>query len=460
MKIDEIMALGAEKALLYLTKDRGGDEVDSWREQYEGDHKILRKPDKDIGSGESKKTIVLSKLVTTFQKVIVERCIGFLFGEAPVITRVSDDTTQEAFERLRQTLKKCKVETLNRQIARDLFIETRAAELWYAVKADQKAPAKIGVMRLSVETGNRITAHFDDSGDMDAFVREFERDVINDTGAIVAEAVAEIYTADKVFVMRKSGGPWVVEEKLNPFKKIPVVYYEQPAPEWGDVQSLIDRLEELLSSHADTNDYYASPTVKVKGDVESLPDKAQTGKLLKFKGVKDANGKTDYGDAEYLTWDQSPESIKLEINNLKSLIYSLTSTPDISFDNVKGIGAVSGIALKLLFLDAILKAKNKEEIFGAALARRTNVLKAILSVVDVTMVDALSRLEVGVKFMSALPEDTAELVTMLSSARGGEPLISAETAVKNIPFVEDADAEISRLSKEKPTMSIAESFIP
>lgn len=51
--------------------------------------------------------------------------------------------------------------------------------------------------------------------------------------------------------------------------------------------------------------------------------------------------------------------MKLEIDTLLRMIYTITQTPDISFDTVKGIGAVSGVALKLLFMDAHLKVQDK-----------------------------------------------------------------------------------------------------
>ncbi len=75
-------------------------------------------------------------------------------------------------------------------------------------------------------------------------------------------------------------------------------------------------------------------------------------------------------------WAQAPESVKLEIETLLRMIYTITQTPDIAFDSVKGIGAVSGVALKLLFMDAHLKVQDKCEVFDDYLQRRLSVIQA------------------------------------------------------------------------------------
>ena len=84
-------------------------------------------------------------------------------------------------------------------------------------------------------------------------------------------------------------------------------------------------------------------------------------------------------EAQYLSWANAPESVKLEIDTLLRMIYTITQTPDISFDTVKGLGAISGVALQLLFMDAHLKVQDKNEIFSEYLQRRVNVLKAYMA---------------------------------------------------------------------------------
>ncbi|MBA7546507.1 hypothetical protein ES705_38899 [subsurface metagenome] len=84
--------------------------------------------------------------------------------------------------------------------------------------------------------------------------------------------------------------------------------------------SEIDRVEMLISKSADTNDYFGAPTLKIKGKIADPPEKGEVGKMLRFTGKAGPDGKTDYGDAEYLTWTHAPEAVKLEYETLKDII--------------------------------------------------------------------------------------------------------------------------------------------
>lgn len=70
--------------------------------------------------------------------------------------------------------------------------------------------------------------------------------------------------------------------------------------------------------------------------------------------------------------------MRLEISTLLNMIYSTTQTPDISFESVKGLASLSGVALRMLFLDAHLKVQNKSEIFSEYLERRMSITKKYL----------------------------------------------------------------------------------
>ena len=70
-----------------------------------------------------------------------------------------------------------------------------------------------------------------------------------------------------------------------------------------------------------------------------------------------------------------PDSVKLEINTRLSNIFKFTKTPDVSFDNIKGLNQVSGVMLKMLFMDAHIKVLEKEEIWDDFYERRFNLLK-------------------------------------------------------------------------------------
>jgi SPP1 family phage portal protein len=219
-------------------------------------------------------------------------------------------------------------------------------------------------------------------------------------------------------------GTWNLAEgypKENGIDKIPIIYGKQPEVEWGDVQDMINRLEKLLSNFADTNDYHGSPKILVKGEVEGFSQKGETGAIIEV---------SENGDAKYLEWEKAPESIKLEIQTLLNLIYTITQTPDISFDSVKGLGTISGIALKLMFMDAHLKVADHQEVLDEYLQRRINIIKAYLKLMNTKWSKEIDNLSIEPIITPYMIDATSDKIDMLVNATGGKPVIS-QKAVQN-----------------------------
>lgn len=475
MNIKDIMAIDIKKRIEFLTKDRSGNKRDEhyeqWKKEYDGEHKILLKPDKTIGDREegALKTVTTAKEVLTLQKKIVSSAVYFLFGDPVQLVLDSDDEQHKAgFDRILEVLKDNKIKYFDKRLARQLFIETAVGELWYVRPVSQTDPVtkkntvtqKIKVMLLSRENGSLVYPIYDETGDLIAISRKHTTNDLVEGKETAIEHV-DTYTADTTYYHEKTARDVEWKEKTEPnlFGKIPVIFYHQKAPEWKDVQRLIDRFEEKMSSHADTDDYFDSPLLKIWGHIEKMPDKSDDGKLLMFKTVPGSDGSPQRGgDADYVTWDKSPESMKLEYEMLKYFILFLTDTPDIGFDNMKALGAMSGVAMKLMFMAAIGKAQDKQEIFGEAMMRRINLLKAMLGVVEFRNREqlGLADMEVSIKFGNPLPENIDELVTTLTQATGGESIMSQETAVRNNPLVTDANDEIEKLEKKRERTQAAE----
>jgi SPP1 family phage portal protein len=442
------------KLTTVLCKDPVERDIEAYKKQYEGEHDILNRPVKTIGKGATLKTIAQAKLVIRYQRKIVNMAVSFLFGKPiKLILDNKEDKYQETFSLINNIWDKNKLDYFNKKLARRLFVETKVAELWYVI-IDSDNVKHIKVALLCNQNGDDIYAHFDNNGDLDAFTRRYK---LEGADGKTYEHL-DIYTAENFFFGVKKEA-WQVEKKENLYGKIPIIYYAQTEPEWASVQSEIDRIEMLVSKSADTNDYFGSPTLKIKGKITNPPEKGEVGKMLRFTGEAGPDGKTDYGDAEYLTWTHAPEAVKLEYETLKDIIYSITSTPDLSFNNVQGLTKTSGEALKFLFMDSILKAKDKEEIFGEGLTRRINLLKAILSITDVKSKKSLEELDISIQFGDILPQSVTEIVKSLSTARGGEAIMSQDEAVRQNPLVSDAEEDIKRMEEEKgKTSKLGESY--
>jgi SPP1 family phage portal protein len=406
-------------------------------------------------------TVEVARIGLSLQKLIVERRVGFMLSD-PVKTSAifNNDSPSEQEQRMEKLVERIqndnKMDYRNKELARRMMSELECAELWYFVEnkePDQVLRSKFTMKLkiLSPELGDKLYPLFDSTGDMIAFargykLREGEKDIDH----------FDVYTTEFEYKYVNRNDVWQLDPEvitmtlegaktINPIPnavgKIMIIYHSQKQPEWDDVQPLIDRREKLASNHADTNDYFGSPILKIKGEIKGYAQKGESGKTMQVQ---------EEGDADYLSWDSSPESMKDERESLQKDIYSLTQTPDISFERMVEIGGnISGIALKLMFLDAHMAVRNKEEIFGIGLQRRLNLLKAAIgTVIDTSLSGEARTLQMKPVLTPYMPENVTEMIENLSVAKTGG-IISTETAVEQNPLVEDKDVEMERLKNDK-----------
>ena len=151
---------------------------------------------------------------------------------------------------------------------------------------------------------------------------------------------------------------------------------------------------------------------------------------------------------QYVSWQNAPESVKLEIETLLKMIYTITQTPDISFESVKGLGAISGIALKLLFMDAHLKVQDKREIFDDYLQRRVNVIKAYIGKFNTALEKDCEELEIEPEITPYMPVNEIDEINMWLAANGNKPLVSQKASVKGANLTQDPDKDYEQIQEE------------
>lgn len=199
-----------------------------------------------------------------------------------------------------------------------------------------------------------------------------------------------------------------------------------------------------MSNFADTNDYHASPKIFTTGQINGWSKKGESGAVI--EGEEGAT-------MQYVSWQNAPESVKLEIETLLKLIYTISQTPDISFDAVKGLGAISGVALKLLFMDAHLKVQDKGEIFDDYLQRRVNVILAYIGQINTTLEKDCENIIVEPELVPYMLVDELEELNYWLTANGNKPVISQEESVEGAGISKNVEATMQK-SKTKRRMKI------
>lgn len=387
------------------------------------------------------------RLPLAIQSLIVKRAVAFCFGSPVVINADPADGTKEAdvLKAINAVLFDAKTKTVNRVVARNTFTYTECAELWYVEEGETnhygfKSGSKLKCQVLAPSKDAILFPYFDDYGNMIAFSRSYamKRD---DSTTI---RYFETWTNEAHYLWKVQEGSWTNEEgypRRNEIGKIPVIYARQEKPEWHDVQELIERLEKLLSNFGDTNDYHAAPKIIAKGGIQGWAKKGDSGSVIEIDN--DAN-------IEYLTWSQAPEAVKLEIEQLIRHIYTISQTPDISFETMKGLGQLSGTALRTLFMDAHLKVMEKAEIFDEYLQRRISVIKAFLKKMnpDQRFVEACDTLIVEPEIVPYMIEDEQSKINMLMAANGNRAIASREATIQLLGWTNDVKAEMERIQAE------------
>jgi len=454
-----------KKLIESLSKDTREDrETALYIEEYDGER---TRRSKSVGKRENKtvdvftvnettgqatksrtKTVITTKISLPFPKKIVRARKHFLFGGEMTVSSSESGEGVNAFKDLwSDTLK---MQNVLKKLAATCMKETKSAVIFYPAPTviDGKQAVKLRAQVLDNNSGD-FFPHFDDMGDMDAFI--FKYKTIDVDSKSVEKA--KIYTAEKITVYTKRDSVWQLDEKgdqKNLFGKIPVVYVEQDNPEWEDVTSMIDEFENRISRLADTNDYFSEPLLKIFGQVSKMPGKDEVGRVLEFPIYEDdSSGKKIHGDAEYATWDHVPESVKLDLETSWDTIFAMSSTPDLSFNNIKGIGNVSGIAMKLMFMDAYMAREDKMEIFDPALRRCISiVLAGMQNITSIRYSKDASLENISVDFTGALPDDVISFIDALVAATGGKPILSQESASQLNPLTKDSDEEYARIKQE------------
>jgi len=431
-----------------------------------------KRPPKQIkkGTGENDKTTGLEKTTTvlieparigmSFQGLIVDRRVGFMLT-IPVKTDAVYDTESEKEKLLVKTVERIqndnKMDYLNKEIARRWMSEMECAEVWYFVENKQQNILKklVGIKGKltlkcniwSPDLGDVLYPLFDTTGDMISFARgyklkEDDKDIEH----------FDVYTTEFEYKYVNRKNKWQLDTLVNPdgkakpnpipnaVQKIMINYINQNKPEWDDQGSMISRLETSVSNHADMNDYFGSPILAVEGEVRGFAQKGEQGKIMELmEGSK----------AAYLALNSPPESIKMEQQNLEKFIFALSQTPNITFEQMMKIGPVSGVAMKMMFLDAHMAVARKEEVFGIYLQRRFNILKAAIGmVIDTSLSNEAKTVQLKPVITPYLPQNDTEIIDNLSVAKTGG-IMSTESCIEQNPLVEDSETELKRMADDK-----------
>lgn len=436
-------AAGAERDLLQYIQD--GDitsainlmenrdsEVDNALDEYNPQtHEVMRRPNK---YRKNDNPYISEKLPRTRQRYINEVELFFLLGN-PILWK-KEDGDDEAYKLFTDFLKAQRFDSTMRKAKRLAGAETMSAKLYHVYRDDRTNEMQVRSVVLARQTGYRLRPMFDQYGNLKAFAYGY---TLTEKGKSVQHW--DIQTPDFLFYSKKTAIGWEVQTYENPTKKINVIYYQQPKA-WDGAEPRLKREEMLDSKVADTNNYFADPIASATADViQSMADPNAIGKLIQLTG--------DHSKFEYINPPQNSAAREAEKQDLNDSILFDTMTPDFSFDKIKGMGTLSGDAIKNAMILGYIKRDNRKEVYEELVDREKNVIIAILKYLHPEMASRFDKLVISFDFAEPFVQDKQKNWQAISSLYQAG-VCSLENAVAMLALTDAPEEEIAKIKAAKP----------
>lgn len=240
------------------------------------------------------------------------------------------------------------------------------------------------------------------------------------------DSYVELYTKDSVVRYKND---LLQSQNRHPFSTTPVVVYFNNSDLTGDYEnviSLIDAYDLLESDSINENDYFNNAYLYLNTDGIDMEA---------IKSMKE--NRIIYGEEltpSFILKSSQNADNDIEKNRLVSDIHKLSFTPDMSDNNFAN--NVSGVAMKYKLLGTLNNIANKQRKFKKAIEERNKLLFEIM-----TIKSMFPPSYVDVIFTTSLPENMLETAQTINQLRG---LVSDETLVSLLPFVQDAAWEVEQ----------------
>ena len=424
--IYELMETRSVSRVLAMMDDREED-IDKALKEYNPElHDVCNRPNKY--REDHSEPYITEKLPRTRERYINEVELFFLLGE-PIKWKKADGE-DEAFGLFTDYLKDTFFNAKIRQCKRLAGAETVSALITHLYR---KPDGTIGsdVFVAARSTGYKIKFLFDQYKNLIALAYGY---TLKENGTNVP--YWNIETAEVIYTCRKSGFGWDVDSIPNPSEKINAILFLQPKA-WDGAERRIRRDEMLDSKVGDTNNYYADPIAAATADViASLPDNDKPGRLIQMPSEK--------SQFRYIEPPQDSSTRRDEKDNLNRTILFDTFTPDFSFENMKGLGTLSGVAIHNAMILGYIKRANRMEIYDEMISRFLHLTLKILTLLYPDKKTLIEGLKVEYEFSDPFPEDKSLHWSGIVNLYAGG-VVSLETAVMMLALTDAPEEEIERI---------------
>lgn len=267
----------------------------------------------------------------------------------------------------------------------------------------------------------------------------------------------DCYTSDAVYNFITRGDKTELNVGDNssaptvPIGKIQGVYWSSPTAVYEGLENNRNEIEFALSRQSDIIRKNSAPLIKVVGAM--IGDRPATDVAREVYHMEQG------GDVSVVTPSVSKENVDFFINELKKTIEEESQMPNLSMENTKGLGALSGEARKTLLTDAHMRIGEESHDIIWGLERECSVIKSFLGVLNPSWAARMSEIEVEHIITPFVQNDKSiESKRLIDEVAGG--LKSRETAIKELGAVDDVDAEVAKITEAESVSMTSNIFEP
>jgi hypothetical protein len=387
---------------------------------------------------------IASRIYLGLEKLLVSRYTSFTFGIPPkrIYHNTEGNETRKAIAKALEAIyKHARIDNENIKRGKALYAACEIFTMWYTVESENtlygfKSKYKLKCKTYSPKDGVSLYPLFDDKDDMVAMSFEYKRKELNDYVTYF-----ETYTADKRYKWKQQGEGWETVTDGEPISilKIPGVYGWRPVPVYDGLSYIRDEIEYTLSRNSDVIAYNSAPILKVAGEVQGFENKGEGRRMFRVQ-----NG----GDVSYVSWSQANEALKYHVDTLLNMFFMQSQMPDISFENMKGLGDIGYDARMALLTDAHLKIGEEAGMWVEFLERECNVIKAFLKEANTAFAKEVDNVEVEHIITPYIQNDTRKDIDNAIAAGGGKPVVSHLDAIKMANLSNDPDETLKQIRQE------------
>ena len=422
LRLDKDTMLTAEFILKLIREhnQNEGNKARKLKNYYKGKQDIIKRTMIDTSKPNN-------KIVNPFGNYITDMLVGYFMG-SPVSYSSLDEG---ALDELNMIFNFNDEQDENSELAKGASIAGNAYELLYI---DEEAK-----VRFKAVSAEEVVLIYDDSLDDNILYAIRYYSYYNPVKDLKGYKV-DVYDKDKV-VHYKCDELFstldFTSEEPHPFKDVPVVEYKNNEEIIGDfepVKSLIDAYDKMESEGLNDYEYFCDAYLAL---VNMMGTEAEDVMAMKENRVMLL---PEDSDAKFITKQTDVNAIEALKNRLVEDIHKFSKCP--AMTDKEFASNASGVAMKFKVMGMENLTAIKERKFKKGLQRRIELIFNILDLYG----SKYDWRAIDITFTRNLPTNDLEIADLVNKLRG---LVSNETLLNQLPFIEDVAGEIEKKEQEK-----------